>query len=208
MTASALAKKYWLWAGLVLLCAAIAYAAFVAPSRIGQLELKREARIASTRIDAGLKSELSTLIDAFRRPALAPHVSRIFEDLGYGHRVLRYELYDKTGKPTFTSGRAGLELDGADANVALHNRSDAAVSHVAVLTIPVHMAGQPDATLLVYLDQSEQAAILSHCFGQIAAFTMLLLCAGVATPIALAWMRDQEVNRPRRGCAISRTTTR
>jgi hypothetical protein len=149
------------------------------------------------------KSEPSTLIDAFRRPALALHVSRIFEDLDYGHRVLRYELYDKTGKLTFTSGRAGLELEkpipsvpqvspGADANVALHNRSDAAVSHVAVPTILVHMAGQPDATLLVYLDQSEQAVILSRCFGQIAAITMLLLGAGVATPIALAWMRDQE----------------
>ena len=44
MSVSALIKKYWLWAGLVLLCALIAYAAFVAPSRIGQLELEREAR--------------------------------------------------------------------------------------------------------------------------------------------------------------------
>jgi len=203
MTIPALIKKYWLWAGLVLLCAVIAYAAFVAPSRIGQLELEREARLASARISAGLKSEPSTLIDAFRRPALAPQISRIFQDLGYSHRVLRYELYDKTGKLTFTSGKAGLELEkpvpsvpevspGADANVALHNRSDAAVSHVAVLTIPVHMAGQPDATLLVYLDQSEQANVLSRYFGLVAAITMLLLGAGVATPIALAWMRSQE----------------
>jgi diguanylate cyclase (GGDEF)-like protein len=203
MTISALIKMYWLLAGSVLLCAVIAYAAFVAPSRIGQLELEREARLASERIGAGLKSEPSTLIDAFRRPALAPQISRIFQDLGYGHRVLRYELYDKSGKLTFASGKAGLELEkpvlsvpevspGADANVALHNRSDTAVSHVAVLTIPVHMAEQPDATLLVYLDQSEQANVLSRYFGLVAAITMLLLGAGVATPIALAWMRSQE----------------
>jgi diguanylate cyclase (GGDEF)-like protein len=203
MSVSALIKKDWLWAGLVLLCALIAYAAFVAPSRIGRLELEREARTASARIGAGLESEPSTLIDAFRRPALAPRISGIFEALGYGHRVLRYELYDKTGKLTFTSGKAGLELEkpvpsvpevspGTDANVALHNRSDAAVSHVAVLTIPVHMTGQPDATLLVYLDQSDQAAVLSRYFGLIRAVTMLLLGAGVATPIALAWKRSQE----------------
>jgi hypothetical protein len=123
MSVSALIKKYWLWAGLVLLCAMIAYAAFVAPSRIGQLELEREARTASARIGAGLKGEPSTL---------------------------------------------------------------------PVLTIPVHMTGQPDETLLVYLDQSEQAAVLSRYFGLIAAITMLLLGAGVATPIALAWMRSQE----------------
>jgi hypothetical protein len=49
-----------------------------------------------------------------------------------------------------------------------------------------------DATLLVYLDQSEQASVLSHYFGLVAAITMLLLGAGVATPIALAWMRSQE----------------
>jgi diguanylate cyclase (GGDEF)-like protein len=203
MSISALVRKYWLWAGVVLLCALISYAAFVAPSKIGQLELEREAHVASERIRAGLTGEPSTLIDAFRRPALAPHVSRIFGDLGYGHRVLRYELYDKAGRLTFTSGRAGLELEtplsgtsqispGGDAAVALHNRSDAIVSHVAVLTIPVRMTGQPDATLLVYLDQSEQANVLSRYFGLIAAITMLLLGAGVATPIALAWMRGQE----------------
>jgi hypothetical protein len=203
MTISALIKKYWLFAGSVLLCAVIAYAAFVAPSRIGQLELEREARLASEHIGAGLKSEPSTLIDAFRRPALAPQISRIFQDLGYGHRVLRYELYDKTGKLTFTSGKAGLELEkpvlsvpevspGADANVALHNRSDTAVFHVSVLTIPVHTAEQPDATLLVYLDQSERANVLSCYFGLVTAITMLLLGAGVATPIALTWMRSQE----------------
>ena len=49
------------------------------------------------------------------------------------------------------------------------------------------MSGQPDGTLLVYLDQSEQANTLSRYFGLIAGVTLLLLGAGVATPIALAW---------------------
>ena len=57
--------------------------------------------------------------------------------LGNGHRVLRYELYDDAGNLTFTSGRAGLQLDRdlADAGgigsvtepkVSLYNRSDGA----------------------------------------------------------------------------------
>jgi hypothetical protein len=108
----------------LLLCALISYAVFVAPSRIGRMELEREAMVAATRIGAQLQAEPGTLIDAFARPALAPYVNRIFEDLGYAHRVLRYE----------------------------------------VLTIPTRMSGQPDGTLIVYLDQSEQANALSVLF--------------------------------------------
>jgi hypothetical protein len=110
MTVLSFIRKSWLWAGLLVLCALIAFAALVAPSRIGHTELEREARLASERIGAGLKGEPGTLIDAFRRTALAPSISRIFDDLGYGHRVLRYELYDKSGHLTFTSGKAGLCL--------------------------------------------------------------------------------------------------
>jgi hypothetical protein len=66
------------------------------------------------------------------------------------------------------------------------------VSHFAVLAIPAHMSGQPEGTLRVYLDQSEQASALSRYFGLIAGATLLLLGAGVATPIALAWTRDRQ----------------
>ena len=198
-----LLKRKWLWAGVVLLCVPISVAAFVAPSKISEMELKREASAASDRIGAKLRGEPSTLIDAFTRPVLAPHVSRIFDDLGYGHRVLRYELYDEAGNLTFTSGKAGLQLEqdlgesrqaqpAAAAGITLHNRSDAIISHFAVLTIPVRMGSQPKGTLLVYLDQGDQAKVLSHYFGLIAALTMLLLGAGVATLIALGWMRRQE----------------
>jgi diguanylate cyclase (GGDEF)-like protein len=80
----------------------------------------------------------------------------------------------------------------AETAVTLHNRSNAAVSQFAVLTIPTRMSGEPDGTLIVYLDQSEQANALSRYFGLIAAVTLLLLGAGVATPIALAWTRSRE----------------
>jgi hypothetical protein len=39
-------------------------------------------------------------------------------------------------------------------------------------------------TSLVYLDQSERAMMLSRYYGLVTAVTMLLLGAGVATPIA------------------------
>jgi len=209
MSASALLKRNWLWLGLVLLCAFIAYAAFVAPSKIASMELEREATVAATRIGTELKAEPGTLIDAFARPSLAPHVSRIFDKFGYGHRVLRYELYDNTGTLTFTSGKADLKLDQeagrvphasfpAEPKVTVHDRANAAVSHLAVLTLPTRMSGQPDGTLLVYLDQSEQAKALSRYFGLIAAVTLLLLGAGVATPIALAWTRTGSGARPKR----------
>jgi diguanylate cyclase (GGDEF)-like protein len=203
MSALASLKRNWLWAALVLLCALIVYAAFVAPSEVGKLELELEASTAATRIGAELNGEPGTLIDAFARPSLAPHLTRIFNKLGYGHRVLRYELYDHAGNLSFASGKAGLTFDpnvdgaprglpGAEPAVTLHNRSNAAVSHFAVLAIPAHMSSQPDGTLLVYLDQSEQASALSRYFGLIAGVTLLLLGAGVATPIALAWTRGRQ----------------
>ena len=60
--------------------------------------------------------------------------------------MLRYELYDHAGNLTFASVKAGLtfdpsadpaphELPSAEPKVTLRNRSNAAVSHFAVLAI-------------------------------------------------------------------------
>jgi diguanylate cyclase (GGDEF)-like protein len=203
MSALASLKKNWPWAVLVLLCALIVYAAFVAPSEIGKMELEREATTAAARIGSELNGEPGTLVDAFARPSLAPHLNRIFDKLGYGHSVLRYELYDHAGNLSFASGKAGLAFDphvdgaprghpSAEPAVTLYNRSNAAVSHYAVLAIPARMQGEPDGTLLVYFDQSERATMLSRYFGLIAGVTLLLLGAGIASPIALAWMRGRQ----------------
>ena len=203
MSALASLKRNWLLAALVLLCALTVFAAFVAPSEIGKMELELEASTAATRVGAELNGEPGTLADAFARPALAPHLSGIFEKLGYDHRVLRYELYDHAGNLSFASVKAGLTFDpsvdgtprvlpSAERTVTLRNRSNAAVSHFAVLAIPAHLSGEADGTLIVYLDQSEQANALSRYFGLIAGVTLLLLGAGVATPIALAWTRSRQ----------------
>ena len=82
-----------------------------------------------------------------------------------------------------------------DPKVSIYNRSGTAVSHFAMLSIPIRMSGHLDGTLLVYLDQSELAKILSRYYGPVAAITMLLLGAGIATPIALAWTRSREKRR-------------
>ena len=47
MSALVALKKYWYWAVLVVLSALIAAAAFVAPSKISQIELEREALVAA-----------------------------------------------------------------------------------------------------------------------------------------------------------------
>jgi hypothetical protein len=111
MSALASLKRNWPFAALVLLCALAVFAAFVAPTEIGKMELERDASTAAARIGAELNGEPGALIDAFARPTLAAHVGRIFDKLGYDHRVLRYELYDGAGNLTFTNTKAGLKLD-------------------------------------------------------------------------------------------------
>ena len=204
MSALASLKRNWIWAGLLLLCVLIAATAFIAPSRIGRMELRDDATVVAARISDAIKMQPQTLIGAFARPELAAHVSSIFHDLGYDHRVLRYQLYDDAGNLTFTSSKPGLQLDHEasevpqgddDPKVSIYNRSGTAVSHFAMLSIPIRMSGHLDGTLLVYLDQSERAKILSRYYGPVAAITMLLLGAGIATPIALAWTRSREKRR-------------
>ena len=204
MSALASLKRNWIWLGLLLLCVLLAAAAFIAPSTIGRMELQNEAKVAAARISDAVKQRPKTLIGAFTSPELAAHVGSIFQDLGYDHRVLRYEIYDDTGHLAFTSTKPGLQLEHEksevpqgddDPKVSVYNRSGDAVSHFAVLTVPIRLGGHQDGTLLVYLDQSERAKMLSRYFGLIAAVTMLLLGVGVALPIVLAWTRSREKQR-------------
>jgi diguanylate cyclase (GGDEF)-like protein len=197
-------KRNWVWAALLLLCVLIAAAAFVAPAKIGKMELRNDAEVAAARISDAVKKQPRTLIGAFAPPELAAHVGSILQDLGYDHRVLRYEIYDDAGNLAFTHTEPGLQLEREmsevplgddDPKVSVYNRSGAAVSRFAVLTIPIRLGGHQDGTLLVYLDQSERAKMLSRYFGLIAAVTMLLLGAGVALPIVLAWTRSREKRR-------------
>jgi diguanylate cyclase (GGDEF)-like protein len=203
MPAVALFKKYWPWTGLALPLALIALAAVLAPGKVGQMELEREAQIAAKRIATELGDEPSALIDAFAKPSLAPHLGAILDASGYGGRVLRYELYDEEGRLSFTSGKAGLVLDHGDPNLtgaapvrepgaALYQRSGPDVTDFAVLALPLKSKGRTTGTLLVYLDQSDQATVLYRYFSLIAAITLILLGAGVATPAALAWLRNRE----------------
>ena len=111
MSALASLKRNWVWAGLLLLCVLIAAAAFIAPSRIGRMELRNDATVAAARISDAVKMQPQTLPGAFARPELVAHFSSIFSDLGYDHRVLRYEIYDDAGNLTFTSTKPGLQLD-------------------------------------------------------------------------------------------------
>jgi len=197
-------KKYWHWAVLVVLSALIAAAAFVAPSKISRIELEREALVAAHRLKIQMLKEPDALFYALTSPSLTPQFAEILDKSGYGHRVLRYELYDRQGQLAFTSGLAGLQLDDQLASM-LANPSDEAAkvtlyqgsggslpSNFAALTLPLALNGEPRGTLVVYLDQSDQATVLSSYFGLIAAITLLLLGAGIAVPAAFAWMRGRE----------------
>jgi diguanylate cyclase (GGDEF)-like protein len=197
-------KKHWHWVGLALLSALIATTALLAPSSVSRLELEREALVAEDRIRADLLDEPNVVIDALTRPGLAPQLSEVFEKSGYGHRILRYELYDAKGRLLFTSGQASIALDdrlvGVTSNpledgsvVGLYDGStEAGPAHFAVLRIPLNLNEQVRGTLAIYLDQTDQASVLSGYFGLIATVTLILLGIGVATPVAFAWMRSQE----------------
>jgi diguanylate cyclase (GGDEF)-like protein len=198
-------KKQWHWTGLALLCALIAVTAFLAPGKISTLELRREAVTAADRIRAQMLKEPDAVFDALTRPGLAPQLANILDHAGYSHRVLRFELYDEAERLRFTSGLSGLNLSDAPATatagptsetpeVALYEASvkGASPTHFAVLTLPLQMNGEPRGTLFVYLNQTDQANVLSDYFGIIAAITLLLLGVGIATPVAFAWMRGQE----------------
>jgi diguanylate cyclase (GGDEF)-like protein len=211
MSAFALAgpKRHWYWAGFLLLGALVCAVAYLAPSQISVRELEREALVASDRLRAQLVQEPDLVLNALARSSPAPELVKLFENSGYGHRVLRYELFDQDGKLVFTSGKSGLDLrernlgervakamapaDLHAASVALRDGpGGGAPTHFAVLTLPLTLNGQSRGTLVTYLDQSDQANVLSDYFGLIAGIIMLLLGLAVAMPAAYAWMRSQE----------------
>ena len=204
MWALASHKKYWYWVVLVVLSALIAAAAFVAPGRVSQIELKREALIAADRVKAQMLKEPDALFYALASPSATPQFANILEKTGYGHRVLRYELFDRNGQLEFTSGLAGLQLDDHLATllaspadkapqVTLYQSSSGSEpTNFAALALPLALDGEPHGTLVVYIDQSDQAKVLSSYFGLIAGITLLLLGAGIAVPAAFAWMRGRE----------------
>ena len=65
MSALASLKRNWIWAGLLLLCVLIAATAFIAPSRIGRMELRGDATVVAARISDAIKMQPQTLIGAF-----------------------------------------------------------------------------------------------------------------------------------------------
>jgi diguanylate cyclase (GGDEF)-like protein len=197
-------KKYWHWAGLALLSALIAATALVAPSRVSLLELEREAVVAEDRIHAHILEEPQVVLDALTIPGAAPQLGEVFQDTGYATRVLRYELYDARGRLVFTSGLSSLKLNDNAVDVTQNPVQDGAVvglytghaedgpTHFALLRLPIDLNANARGTLIVYLDQSDQANVLSGYFGLIALVILILLGIGVATPVAFAWMRSQE----------------
>ncbi len=205
MASSETLKKQWHWVGLALLCALIAVTAFLAPGKISNLELRREAVTAAERIRAQMLKEPDAVFGALMQPGLSPQFANILDHAGYAHRVLRFELYDEAERLRFTSGLSGLNLSGVPASatapptpetpeVALYEAAaeGGSLTNFAVLTLPLQLNGAPRGTFVVYLNQTDQANVLSDYFGIIAAVTLLLLGVGIATPAGLARMRSQE----------------
>ncbi len=205
MASSETLKKQRHWVGLALLCALIAVTAFLAPGKISNSELRREAVTAAEQIRAQMLKEPDAVFDALMQPGLSPQFANILDHAGYAHRVLRFELFDEAERLRFTSGLSGLNLSGVPASatapptpetpeVALYEAAaeGGSLTKFAVLTLPLQLNGAPRGTFVVYLNQTDQANVLSDYFGIIAAVTLLLLGVGIATPAALARMRSQE----------------
>jgi diguanylate cyclase (GGDEF)-like protein len=204
MSGLASLKKHWYWAGLVVLSALIATAALVAPGKISRYELEREAFTAAQRLRVQMLNEPDTLFHALSSPSFTTQFAEILDKWGYSHRVLRYELYDQKGGLDFTSGLSGLKLDDEFAtllarpsseapSIALYKSQDGAEpTNFASFTLPLAVNGEPRGTLVVYLDQSDQAAVLANYFDWVVGITLALLGAGIAVPAAFAWMRGRE----------------
>jgi len=204
MSGLASLKKHWYWVGLVVLSALIATAALVAPGKISRYELEREAFTAAQRLRVQMLNEPDTLFYALSSPSFTTQFAEILDKWGYSHRVLRYELYDQKGGLDFTSGLSGLKLDDEFAtllarpssealSIALYKSQDGAEpTNFASLTLPLAVNGEPRGTLVVYLDQSDQAAVLANYFDWVVGITLALLGAGIAVPAAFAWMRGRE----------------
>ena len=204
MSGLASLKKHWYWVGLVVLSALIATAALVAPGKISRYELEREAFTAAQRLRVQMLNEPDTLFYALSSPSFTTQFAEILDKWGYSHRVLRYELYDQKGGLDFTSGLSGLKLDDEFAtllarpsseapSIALYKSQDGAEpTNFASLTLPLAVNGEPRGTLVVYLDQSDQAAVLANYFDWVVGITLALLAAGIAVPAAFAWMRGRE----------------
>ena len=204
MTLKTSLKKYWHWVGLALLSVLIALTALIAPGRVSHLELEREAVVAQNRIRAQILEDPQIVLNALTMPGAAPQLGEIFQDAGYATRVLRYELYNAQGRLVFTSGQSGLNVTDNIVDVLTNPVQDGAVvglfatqavdgpTHFALLHLPIDLNANARGTLVVFLDQSDQANVLSGYFGLIALIILILLGIGVATPVAFAWTRSQE----------------
>lgn len=208
MISMATLNKNGHWFAFAFLALLICAIAFFAPARVSSMQLVREARTAASSIASEIENEPGYLFDSLAKRSLAPRMGELLEQMGYGHRILRYEIYDKNGRLAFTSGDSGLDLEsevepsgpskkagtGAPSPVVQLYRGigDQTPDYVARLAIPISLGGEPQGQLMVYLDQSEQARVLAEYFGLIAVVTMLLLAVGIATPVAFAWIRSKE----------------
>jgi diguanylate cyclase (GGDEF)-like protein len=75
----------------------------------------------------------------------------------------------------------------------LYESSDASSpTNFAALTLPLALDGDPRGTLVVYLDQSDQAKVLASYFDWATTIILLLLGAGIGVIAALGWMRGRE----------------
>ncbi|ODS00029.1 hypothetical protein AUC68_02545 [Methyloceanibacter methanicus] len=202
-----LLKRYWHWLGLTSFAIAIGLAALVAPTRISLMELEREAFASEDRIRNAVLADPQILLQALTVPGGAARFADVFTDIGYSRRVLRYELYDSRGEVIYTSGLANLRLDQTALAAAVNPNLNGATiglyagnatnqpAHFARLHIPISLRGNVHGSLEVYLDQSEQAKVLSSYFGFMALVILALVSAGIAIPLILAWSRGRAQRR-------------
>jgi len=148
-------------------------------------------------------------------PGGAAQLAEVFNEAGYGRRILRFELYDSKGELVYTSGLANLRLDRTAVAAAINPKMNGATislhagqarnqpSHFARLHIPISLRDDVNGSLEIYLDQSEQASVLSSYFGDVALVTLGLqkhdALTGLANRATFTDLLDRALERMKNG---------
>jgi diguanylate cyclase (GGDEF)-like protein len=201
MSVPAALKTHGHWAVLGASGVLIALAGLAVLYSISSLELKRDAETIYEQVERIATEHPGQVLDAMENPAFAPALGELIGRTGFGHRVLRYELFNEKGELIFSGGGlSGIALDaakpaedvGVPHGMALKSRqAETGPTHFASIGVPLEV-GPQSGTLVLFVDQSAEVLLLSSYLNWFGLAALILLVSGIGVPAMLAWRRSHQ----------------